>query len=218
MKLAALFSSGKDSCFAIFKAIDIGHRVACLLNMKPSDKNSKMWHFDSSGLAKRQAELMGFPLIVIETSEDDEKKLKDLESGLKQAIDKYQIEGLVTGALFSKYQKNKITKVAEKLGLKVFSPLWQMEQEDYMNELIRSKFKFIFVRVAAEGLGKEWLGKVIDAKQLEELKKIPEINLAGEGGEFESLVIDCPLFERPLKYIAKDVIDEGNGSYRLEVE
>jgi len=44
-----------------------------------------------------------------------------------------------------------------------------------------------------------------------------KINIAGEGGEYESFVLNCPLFKKPIKI--KSYIDSGNeNSWRRELK
>ena len=143
---------------------------------------------------------------------------KDLEKALVLAKKKYKIEGIVTGALFSTYQRDRIERVADSLGLKIFSPLWHKSQEQEMQELLENEFEFILTSVAAEGLDKSWLGKKIDQTALEKLKQIHlknRMNIAFEGGEAESLVLDCPLFEKKIEIIKAKIVMDSPCSGRL---
>ena len=132
-------------------------------------------------------------------------KKEDELDDLKNVLEKLDIEGVVSGAIASKYQRNRIIKICDELKIKSFTPLWGKKQEDVLKEIINLGFEVIIVGVSAEGLNKSWLGKKIDKNTLVELIKIRErylINEAGEGGEFETLVLDGPIFEKKL------VIDE----------
>ncbi len=200
MKLGALISTGKDSLFAMYKA-GKDNEITCLITVQSSNPDSYMFHTPSVELAKYQAEALELPLVMVQTKGEKEKELEDLKKAIVEAKEKYGIEGVTTGALFSQYQKERIEKICAELGIKAVSPLWHMEQYKEMKELIKAGFEFIFTKVAAEGLDKSFLGKVIGTEQLEELRLLNEktkFNIAGEGGEFESLVLDMPLFKKKL--------------------
>ena len=221
MKLGALFSSGKDSSYALYLMKRQGYDVKCLISMKSRNPDSYMFHTPNIELVSMQAKAMGIPLVQGATKGEKEKELRDLKKTIKKAKEEYSIQGVVTGALFSSYQKERIEKVCKELGLKVFSPLWHIDQEKEMRSLLRDGFKIIFSSVAAYGLDKSWVGRTItekDVDKLVELNKKYSINIAGEGGEFESLVIDCPLFKKKLKIINSEVIEETEHNAKLKIK
>ena len=123
---------------------------------------------------------------------------EELDRRHKEAIKKYKIQGVVTGAVASTYQASRIQKICNDLDINCFNPLWQKDQIELLNELIKNKFKFKIVKVAADGLNDSWLNKVIDKNSLQDLIKLSKkyrFNPAGEGGEYESEIISCPLFK-----------------------
>ncbi|OYT32586.1 TIGR00289 family protein [Candidatus Woesearchaeota archaeon ex4484_78] len=200
MKLGALISTGKDSLFAMYKASK-ENEIKCLITIQSEEKDSYMFHTPSIELAKYQAEALELPLIMKKTKGIKEEELMDLKQAIKEAKEKYKIQGITTGALFSEYQKSRIDKICEELNLKAVSPLWHMSQYEEVKQIIGAGFEFIFTKIAAEGLDKTWLGVKINKEHLEKLKKINEknsFNIAGEGGEFESLVLDMPLFKKKI--------------------
>ncbi|MFA7708452.1 MAG: diphthine--ammonia ligase, partial [Candidatus Pacearchaeota archaeon] len=197
MKLAVLFSGGKDSCLAAHLAKINGHLISCLISIKSKNKESFMFHTPSITQVKKQAETMNLPLIIVETKGKKEEELLDLEKAIKQAIKKHKIEGVVTGAVESVYQASRIQVICNKLNIECFNPLWQKNQFELLEELIKNKFEVILTGVFAYPFDKKWLGRKIDKDFIEEIKKLNEkykINPAGEGGEFESFVLNCPLF------------------------
>ena len=201
MKLAALISGGKDSIYAVFRASK-EHKIACLISFKSKRSDSYMFHIPNIDLVKLQAKAMNLPLIFMESSGIKEKELEDIKKALKIAIKKYNIQGAVSGALASNYQKNRIDKICRELKLKSIAPLWHINPEQYLKDLIKNKFEIVITGIAAEGLNESMLGKKMDQSLIEELKKINEtigIHIAFEGGEAETLVLDCPLFKQKLK-------------------
>lgn len=188
--------------------------------MKSKNQDSFMFHTPNVNLAKMQAESMETPIIEFETSGEKGSELNDLKKAMELAIKEYGIHGIVTGALYSNYQRERIEKIADELGLKVFSPLWHIDQETLMRNLLKEKFKFILSSVAADGLDKTWLGREITAKDVDKLVELNDkfgISCAGEGGEMESLVLDCPLFNKILEIISYDKIMDSPYSGKLIV-
>ena len=205
MRLASLFSGGKDSTFAVYKAKKDKHDIVCLLTVYSQNPDSYMFHTVNIRLVKLQAKLMKLPLLSGLSGGEKERELDDLKALVKHAVNKYCIQGLCVGALASNYQKERVEALCNELGLALYSPFWQVNPEDYMNELIGSDFNVIITKISADGLTEDFLGKRIDKKLLQKLKDINSktgISIVGEGGEYETLVLNCPLFERKLRIVA----------------
>lgn len=221
MKLALLFSGGKDSVYAGYLAKNYSHSIECLVSIFSENKESYMFHTPSISKVEKQSEVMNIPLIFQKTKGKKESELKDLKKALILAKKKFGVEGVVTGAIQSVYQSSRIQKICDELNLKCFNPLWQKNEEEYLEELLRENFKVVIVGVFAYPLDKSWLGREIDKNFIEEIKELNKkykIHVAGEGGEFESFVLDCPLFSKELKIISKEIIEEGENSCRLEID
>lgn len=219
-KLAVLFSSGKDSAYAMYTMQRQQYPISCLITLQSKNKDSYMFHTPAIELAKMQAKTMNLPIIIQKTAGEKEEELVDLKKAIKLAIKRYNIDGIVTGALYSVYQRERIEKIAEELGIKVFSPLWHIDQEKELRQIIDSKFEIILTQVAAEGLDSSWLGRKLthsDVDKLVTLNKKLGINIAGEGGEFESLVIDAPMFAKKLNVNQTKIHSDG-GKHTLLIK
>ena len=213
MKLGVLFSGGKDSTYSAWLAKKLGYELSCLISIWSENKESFMFHTPAIEITKKQAELVGVPIIVQKTRGKKEKELLDLEKAIKLAIKKYKIEGIVTGAVESVYQSSRIQQICNSLGVECFNPLWQKNQAELLEELVKNKFEIILSGVFAYPLDKGWVGRKIDSNFIKEIKILSEkykINPAGEGGEFESLVINCPLFKKKLEVKLLKIVGEGN--------
>lgn len=209
MKLGVLFSSGKDSHYAMHIMQKQNYEIAGLITLKSKNKDSYMFHTPNIELAKMQAECLGIPLVEQQTSGEKEKELRDLEKALKQAKEEFLIKGVVTGAIFSNYQRERVERVCDKLGLKIFSPLWHMDQEHEIRALVKEGYEVLISSIAADGFDKTWLGRRIGDKAINELTKLNEkfkINVAGEGGEYESLVLDMPMYKKKIKILDSEII------------
>ncbi|MFT4326325.1 MAG: diphthine--ammonia ligase [Candidatus Woesearchaeota archaeon] len=205
LKLGALLSTGKDSLYATYILWKQNYSISCFMTMQSSNEDSFMFHTPNISLASYQADAACIPLIVQGTSGEKEKELDDLYELLKKAKTEYNIDGVITGALFSTYQRDRIEKVCDRLGLIVRNPLWHKNQEHYMYELLRNDFSFIMSKVMSEGLDSSWVGVPIKEHHIRNLVALNQkvgLNIAGEGGEYETLVLDCPLFKQ--KIVIKD--------------
>ncbi|MBC7085962.1 MAG: TIGR00289 family protein [Methanomethylovorans sp.] len=202
LKLGVLFSSGKDSNYALYVMQQQNYAIQCLITIKSINPDSYMFHTPNIDLARLQAEAMGIPLIEQFTRGEKEKELEDLKQAILRAKQEFGIEGVVSGALYSNYQRERIEKVCDELGLKVFSPLWHTDQEKEMRQLLALGFRFIFSSVAAYGLDSKWTGRIITEDDIDKLVKLNKklgLNVAGEGGEFESFVVDAPMYKKRIE-------------------
>ena len=221
MKLAALFSGGKDSTYSIYKAKQMGHDVKCLITVFPKSANSHLLHSPNIELTKLQSETLKIPQIISLTNNDDSsEEMIVLKTLLDKAKFDFKIEGLVHGGISSEFQKKCFEKICEKIDLKIIAPLWKINAKEYMNDLIDSKFKFILTSVSSGGLDETWLGKIISADDISQLDKLSNkygFNLNFEGGEAETFVIDCPLYSHPIKIKkSKTVWDGYIGRFEIE--
>jgi len=202
MKLAALVSGGKDSAYAIHLASK-SHEIATLVSIDSKNKESYMFHTPNIHLTRLFSEACDIPLNIESSLGEKEVELEDL----KKALKKTDVEGVVVGAIESKYQKSRMEDVCDTLGLEMVAPLWHMDPYILMNEIIRTMDVRI-VHVAALGLNKNWLGKRLDERSLKDLEKLNKkygIHIAGEGGEYETLVLDAPYFKKKIKIIKTEI-------------
>jgi ABC transporter with metal-binding/Fe-S-binding domain ATP-binding protein len=203
MKLACLFSGGKDSTYAIHLAQKQGHDVVCLLSIFPKSEDSHLLHHPNLRWTKLQSESMNIPQLTASSNSDDtDDELITMENLLQNAKDQFQIDGLVHGGIKSKFQKEKFETLCLKLNLASIAPLWETEPKKYMNDLLDSDFNFMMMTVSSDGLDEQWLGKLISKSDIEILNNLSGkfgFNLNFEGGEAETFVIDCPLFSNPIK-------------------
>ena len=203
MKLACLFSGGKDSTYAIHIAKKQGHDVVCLLSIFTKSEESHLLHHPNLKWTKLQSESMNIPqLTIISNSDETKDELIVMEKLLQNAKEQFQIDGLVHGGINSKFQKEIFESLCMKLNLVSIAPLWGTDPNEYMNELLDSNFHFMMIKVSSDGLDEQWLGKLIsksDIKILTSLSVKFGFNLNFEGGESETFVLDCPLFSHPIK-------------------
>lgn len=168
---------------------------------------SYMFHFPNIRWTRLQAEAMGLPQLAEETPGVKEEELDDLRRAIRRAKETYRLEGICTGALASVYQKTRVEKVCDDLGLVCISPLWGIDPETYLRRLVDDGFVVAVVSVSAMGLGPEWLGRVLDHHAIDELVALGrkyKFNVGLEGGEGETFVLDAPTFTRKVDILSVD--------------
>lgn len=203
MDAAVLYSGGKDSTMALYKAIEHGDNVKYLVSMVSDNPYSYMFHVPNIRWTQLSAKALGIPLIEGSTRGVKEEELEDLKRLLKVLVG-HGIEVLYSGALYSNYQRSRIERICKEVGIGSRAPLWHVDPEEYMMEIISLGFEVIVTSVAAEGLDKSWLGRKIDQRMVNDLKRLNRrfgVNLAFEGGEAETFVLDGPIFKKRIKIL-----------------
>jgi diphthine-ammonia ligase len=215
MKAAVLFSGGKDSTMAIYKAMEDDWKVEYLLSMHSENPHSYMFHVPNIHLTQLLSQAMEVPLIQAKTPGEKEEELEDLCNALTD-LKHRGIEAVFTGAIHSEYQKSRIDSLCKEVGLESIAPLWHRDPLDYMQEVVDLGFKVMITSVSAEGLDESWLGRIIDEDLLEELKGLHKkygLHMAFEGGEAETLVLDGPIFKKKLNILDSEKIWEVDSGY-----
>jgi diphthine-ammonia ligase len=220
MKVAVLFSGGKDSTFALWCAQMHGWDVDSLVTVFPESEDSWMFHYPGVKWTRLQAQTIGIPQTIIRTQGVKEKELEDLSNGLGKLATQSGIEGIVSGAVASEYQRTRLDNICEGLGLKSFAPLWHKNQERLLKEQIECGFKIIMTACNALGLDAKWLGRELGEFELAELVMLNKkygLNVAFEGGEAETFVTGAPLFKGHLSIVRSAPRWRGESGY-LDIE
>lgn len=243
MKVVGLISGGKDSCYNLMKCVENGHELVALINLYPADQkkdelDSYMYQTVGHQLIHYYSDAMELPLfrkaikgkpinveleyneISIEqqnNKQDDQyDEVEDLFDILKEVKDQIEFDAVSVGAIFSSYQNNRVINVCERLKLKVLAFLWQKDQKQLLNDMINDGLEAILIKVAAIGLVPEkHLGKNLKEMQskLIELEEKYGINVCGEGGEFETFTLDCPLFKKRIVIDDTEVMIHSNDAF-----
>jgi len=215
MKAAVLFSGGKDSTMAVYKAIEEGYSVEYLVSMISENPESYMFHVPNIHITELSSEAMGIPLIKAKTPGEKEKELDDLRAVLNDLKNR-GVDAIFAGALASQYQKSRIDDLCSEIGLESKAPLWHWDPKEYMEKLIEQGFEVILISVSAEGLDESWLGRKLDNKLLDEIIELNSkygMHMAFEGGEAETLVLDCPIFKKRINIIESSNMWETDSGY-----
>ncbi|WP_405264409.1 TIGR00289 family protein [Methanobrevibacter sp.] len=214
MSVAILFSGGKDSTMAVYAALEAKEDVKYLLSMKSKNDESYMFHVPNIHVTDLLSEALDIPIMSVETEGVKEEELEDLKAAFVE-LKNLGVEAIYTGALYSVYQKSRIEKLGDEVGLEIISPYWHVDELEYMRKIVSLGFKIMICGVAAWGLDESWLGRIIDDDTIDELVKLNEkyhVDMAFEGGEAETLAVDGPIFKKRieiLKYKKEWHLDSG---------
>jgi diphthine-ammonia ligase len=219
LRVGVLFSGGKDSTYAAYLAARRGDELACLVTLSPLRSDSYMFHYPNIRWTSLQAQSMRLPQLTLETKGVKEEELADLREAIETAKRAHSIEAVYTGALASVYQKSRVERICAELGVKAVSPLWQVDPIEHLNNIVDDGFKVIMTGAAALGLDESWLGRALDKGAIRDLARLHGkygVNPGLEGGEGETFVLDCPLFERRIEVVASEKHWKGDAGY-LEI-
>ena len=214
MRLACLYSGGKDSTYSAYLMEQQGHRVCTLVNIVPSDPYSWVFHTLNLDAVPQMAQAMGKRLVSVPSDGTEEGDLAALRKGLEGL----NVEGVVVGAIASDYQWDRINGVCESMGLRLFAPMWRKDQLTLLNDMVDAGVKAIIVGVFAEGLDEKWLGRTIDHACIEDLVEVSKkhgLNVSGEGGEYETMALDSPMHSQPIKIEASEKVVERDSARLL---
>ena len=219
MNLGVLFSGGKDSTFALHMAAEHEEKV-CLITLVSKNPESYMFHTPNIHVTALQAEALGLPLITKVTEGKKEEELKDLEQAITDAMNQHRIEGVVTGAVESVYQAERVQRICNRLDIWCFNPLWKRNQKEHLEDIVAKGFRVIISGIFAYPLDRTWLGREIDKDVIEELVRLEKefgLSPSGEGGEIETTVLDAPMFKEKIEIMASEVDAKGNsGVFRIK--
>ena len=207
-KAIASWSGGKDSCLACYRAMQQGYDVKLLLNFISRESKRGCFHGIEGRLLKFQADLVGIPLEQKEVSPDMNKYEEEFKAAVTELRGK-DIGSMVFGDIYLLEHESWIERVCGDLNINALEPLWNNSPDSIIDEFLRVGFKAIIVSCKADVMGKEFLGRYIDKSLVEELKK-RDVCPCGEKGEFHTLVVDGPIFKKPIKILeAEPIIKEG---------
>jgi len=224
----SLFSGGKDSSWALYRALEEGLNVTRLLTVHPSAE-SYMYHVPETQLARLAAESIGIDLVevdpgdleatkVVDAGAQGDAELEPLEAALTDLGDEIDLAGVTAGAIESEFQTSRIQGMCDRLGIDLFAPLWQRDPEDLAAEMLEAGFEITILQVAAYGLDESWLGRTLDAEAIDELRELNDeygVHILGEGGEFETFVTDGPHMSQRIDLDYETEWNDNSGRIRI---
>lgn len=222
----ALFSGGKDSSWAIHRALREGRSITHLVTAIP-EGDSYLFHVPATAITRIAAESLSIPIRTFSLADVDPASVRDAAvqgdaelEPLAETVDRIDAEldgglsGIVSGAVASTFQRDRLDRLADRRELEHVAPLWGCDPNHTLRRMIDAGFDIRVVAVAAAGLDRSWLGRRIDHAAFSELRELQAehgIHLLGEGGEYETLVVDGPHMDRAIRFEAAEVWDGTRG-------
>ena len=241
MRVAVLCSGGKDSTYATWWSIMRGWDVRALVTLCVTGDDSMMFQTGGVCVAGLQSASSEIPWLPIISDGIEEEEVLDLQRGLSGETEpakdfksfwpdnwdsegivlhegKLEIDALVSGALRSDYQRTRIERMCSRLGIKSFSPLWHHDPDDHIRSLPSHGFDVRLSSVSSDGLDSKWLGRKLGFSEVDELIGISSefrFNADGEGGEYETLVLDSPHMKRRIVLEGEMSWERDRGSWNI---
>ena len=199
MKVAVLYSGGKDSTAAIDFCMQRGWEIAYLLSVKPTRKDCFLFHFATVEHTKELAEILGLRHLFISCSVADPKKEAEL---VKQVVEQNKVDAVVLGGTgLQETQIRSIQNALQPLGVKAFAAHQGREHGELFKSMIAEGYEILVTQVASDGLNK-WLGRIITKENFPSLEKeslVYGFHIGFEGGYADTLVLDAPFFTKKLQ-------------------
>ncbi len=212
MKAAALFSGGKDSTYAIYKALTQGYEVEYLIH-NHFDFPRPSPHTVNIHLVEMIADSIGIRLVKRRLDKGKEKEqLSALIKGLSVNV-------LVAGDLYIEGHLKWLLEVCRDAGVRLYEPLWlndSKRSEQVLIEELRYGFKPFICGVDTRRLEARFLGRKMDfelAQEIVGLARQRGFDPCGENGEYHTLVLDGPMFKKPITVTGYKVIESGSYAY-----
>ena len=213
-----MVSGGKDSTMAVDYAIEKGWEISYLISVKPNRTDCYLYHFATVEFTKLQAQAMGLKHFLINCDVADPKKEAEL---IRDVVKNNPVDAILLGGVgLQRTQIKSIENVVKEFGIKVIVPHQDWDHEQLIKEAIQKGYEIMITNVAVDGLDQNWLGKKIDSKSLEDLKRLSEkygFHVGGEGGHYDSFVINGPIFKKRINVVDQKKIWDKDSGY-LEIK
>ena len=214
MRIAVLSSGGKDSSAAWWWAMCKGWEIVSIVTVEIKDGDSHMFQVPSTIWVEHQAKRAGLPWLRVPASGTVDEEISSLE----KALTRLDIDGIVSGALRSDFQKERLECMCQRLGLHSFTPLWHQTPIEHLRGMVEAGFEIMLTSVSCEGLDHSWLGHVLTRESLEKLYELSQqyrFNVDGEGGEYETFVLGGPIWTPPLQISGEAVFTASRGVFEI---
>lgn len=204
----ASWSGGKDSCFAVHKAMQAGMKVTGMLNCISRENGRVSFHGVDPRLVHAQAELLGIPLRQQETT--PERYAEEFKDGIRELGRERIVEGMIFGDIYLDEHLDWVQGVCRDMGIKAVEPLWGLNTSELVRQFVKEGFRSIIIAGKADRIDREWIGRTIDAAFIEYLDARPEVDPCGERGEYHTLVVGGPLFRGRIEIEEAAVVERGD--------
>lgn len=206
MKFVMSYSCGKDSTLALHKMVEQGHTPVALLVMFNQDQERSWFHGVDRPLLEQIAASLELPLLLCPSS--GEEYHLAFEEGLRRAME-MGAEACVFGDIDIEDNAAWCRSRCKAVGLPARFPLWKRDRAENTREAVALGYRCVVKCVRNKDLPQSYLGRVMDEEMIEDMAR-RGIDICGENGEYHTIVLDGPLFHRPVAYTCREVLDFGN--------
>lgn len=209
MKVAIMFSGGKDSIYAVDYAIRRGWDIQYLLSVKPNRKDCFLFHYATVEHTDKQAKLLGLKHILVNCNVADQNKEAQI---VKRVVEKNRVDAVLLGGTgLQVTQIKSIQEVLMPLGIEVFAAHAGMDHDKMMEEMLGRGYRFMITQVASDGL-MDWLGREVTLQNFDDLKRDAMtfgFHIGFEGGYADTFALDGPIFKKSIEVLeSKKVVDD----------
>ncbi len=220
MKVAVMYSGGKDSTMVLKYALDKGWKVETLISIKPKSTESFLYQYTTVEWTKLSSDALDIPLIHIKSEKIGPKEEAD---ELEKIFKDLKVDAILVGGVgLQKTQIREWKRVANRFNIDLIVPYHNLTSEELFDKTIDSGFNIMLTDVATDGLGPEWIGKKLSKDNVQEFKRLSKkfgFDILGEGGYYNTLVTDGPIFNKRIEIINSSKIwDNKTSSGYLEIE
>ena len=194
-----MYSGGKDSNYAVKHALDNGWNIKYLLSVKPTRTDCFLFHFATVENTKLQAQALGLKHHLLSCGVANPKKEADIVKSFVVANEK--VDAVVLGG--TGLQATQIRSIQEALrshGVDVFAAHSGEEHFEVLKRMIDDGFEIMITQMASDGMG-PWLGSTINKDNLAHLESDSikyGFHVGGEGGYYDSFVVNAPTFSKKI--------------------
>jgi diphthine-ammonia ligase len=206
MSYISSWSGGKDSCFACYLALGQGYKISHLVNFISQEFRRVSFHGTEARMIRLQSRAIGIPLRQKETTWEGYEQ--EFKAAVRRLLPR-GVEGMVFGDIYLDEHREWVERVCGELGIKAIEPLWGKDTERVFTEFVNAGFEAVIVSASDELIDEGWVGQRLDREFLSYLKT-RNIDLCGEKGEYHTLVVNGPLFQRKIEIVESRTIHRDN--------
>ena len=218
MDVAVLYSGGKDSTYAIEYCMKKNWNIKYLLSVKPSRTDCYLFHYATVEHTRELAKILGIRHVLVGCDVADPAQEANIVKNV--VLSNERVDAVVLGGVG--LQETQIKSLQEALlpfKIEVFASHAGLDSYDLLKEMISKGYEIIITEVASDGLTEKHLGFKLNKDTFDYFNKLSQkygFEILGEGGYYNSLVVDGPIFKKRLAILNEKKVMNGSSGY-LEV-
>jgi uncharacterized protein (TIGR00290 family) len=190
------WSGGKDSCLALYRAMQEGYIPQVLLTMFSMENGISSAHRLEEEVIRAQADAIGIDCIIGRALFNDYEEVfvSNIKQFKEQGVD-YGVFGDIDLMEHREWEE----RVCNRADITVVLPLWKESRRELVKEFINLGFKAKIVVVNTSMLDTRFLGQDLSYSLMDEIEAFGA-DVCGENGEYHTLVYDGPIFKKTVEF------------------